>query len=433
MKSKFLIGLSFFLSFSVLYFVVPATIEDIVTVGFVNDDAIYNTIFMLLGIAPLIFVFTRLRFKTKIKKITNLVEKHYSVEPVKIDIFAKELKQSEKKTIERLQEMIHFGYMNRVVIDYRNNELIYLDSANVDGKFNTNFNFEVCSECGGTNKVIKGNDYICEYCGVQHKAKGESEKVVLVDKDNFSDAENKSLAENLKLGCGTPFLIIPLALFYIMLTTAVEEFSKSFIDALIAIVITVILFAAWYFIYHKVFPESLPFKSDDSKAALFGFSFASILVMTPITFLIAMLINNMALQFISAFIIMFLIVGYPSIFSCWVWYTIFDAKRTRPLVARYLSVVTQTRNSEGTKVSNIANILNEEETKTQKNIKFLIKRKLLLGVTIKDGKVFYLDDDINFDRFKPIKCRNCGGDSVATYGKANNCPYCGSPLKVDKK
>ena len=434
MKSKFLIVLCCFLSFSVLYFVIPATIEDIVNVGFINDDAIFNAIFMLLGIAPLIFVFTRILFKIKIKKITNLVEKHYSVKPVEIELFAKELKLSEKKTIEKLQEMIHFGYTNRVVIDYKNNSLIYLDSVDIDKNAKTNFIFETCAQCGGTNKALKGSDYICKYCGAKHKAKGTSEKVILVNNDNFSEAENKSLSENLKLGCGTPFLLVPLVLLYMITTFAIDGLTKSVIESIVAVIITAALFTAWYFFYHKVLPPTIPFKcGGEFPMALFGFGFASILFMFPATAFLAFLTKNVALQSISVFIIMFLICGFPSIFSCWVWYKLFDAKRTRPLIARYLSIVTQTRSVDGTKISAIANILNEDKNKTYKNINFLIKRKLLLGVLIKDDKVFYLDDDMNYDRFKDVKCKNCGGNSVATYGKAVNCPYCGSPLDVNKE
>ncbi len=434
MKSKFLIVFCCLLSFSVLYFVVPATIEDIVNVGFINDDAIFNAIFMLLGVAPLIFVFTRIIFKIKIKKITTLVEKYYSVNPVKISVFAEELKKSEKKTIEKLQEMIHFGYTNRVIIDYENNSLIYLDSADVDVKSNTNFTFETCSQCGGTNKVLKGSLYFCEYCGAKHKAAGESEKVILVDEHTFSEAESKSLTENIKLGCGTPFLIVPIVLLYLVVTVAIEGLSKSVIDSLVAIVITAVLFTAWYCFYHKVLPSTIPFKcGGEYPMALFGFSFATILFMFPTTGAIAVWTNNAALSSISAFIVLFLIVGYPSIFSCWVWYTLYDAKRIRPLVSKYLSIVTHTRNVEGIKIADIAKTLNEDEKKTYKNIKFLIQRKLLIGVSIKNDKVFYLDDDINFDRFKAVECLNCGGNSVATYGKANSCPYCGSPLNIENK
>ncbi len=318
----------------------------------------------IIGVGMIIFGAKRLSFVKRTEKITKLIEHYQSPNGVGLQIFADSLKVTELKVISLIQELIHFGYINRIVIDYQKNKIIYLDTANVDGENKLNFINIKCPNCGVTNLVAKGKGFECEYCGSSQMAPDTAETVV-ANNIGTNSAEMESLKEDKRIGCGIPILIA-LVDFYLILLFAIKDGINA---------------------------DNFPFMIAVGVAPL-----------TLFAYFIKKIIHAI------------------------------KTKKTRPIVARYLATVIHTRKPEGIKVSELAKILKEDPAFTAKNLKFLIKYEYLAGVTYdeRNSIIKYLDDNVNYDRFAQVYCGNCNGEFVATYGKANKCPYCGNGVTVQK-
>ncbi len=316
-----------------------------------------SALLFLLGAGMTVFGVMRLTFVKRTEKILSLIEHHQSPQGVALDVLAKELKCTPQKVSTLVQELIHFGYINRIVIDYRQKKMIYLDSANVDGNHPLNFINLKCPTCGATNTVTRGKDFHCEYCSAKQTAPQRSQAVVL-EKVGTADAEQKSLKENIRIGCGVPILIAMIDIFLIILFWLRDQM-------------------------------------DARNYLLIG-----TMVLVPL-----LIIVQFARKMVLAI----------------------QTKRMRPIVARYLATVIHTRTPQGVRVGELAKVLEESPEITQKNLRFLIRHELLVGVTLdeKTGTIRYLNDG-SHNRFYPVYCANCGGESVAIHGKSNRCPYCGN-------
>ncbi len=337
MKGKILSILSVFSGVLVCLFAIAMVYINIIEDGIFARDTLIGCGLLLLGIIPIYFGFMRLTFKVRTNKIISLLEQYQSPYGVEIDVISINLGITNEKTTKLIQELIFYGYVKRIYIDYIKKKVIYLDSANVQGEENVNFIHVRCNNCGGTSSVLKGSAYQCEYCGASSVAQGVADKVVLIAGDNYSAAETQSLKENLRLGCLLP-LSIPLVFLFLV--------------------------SLFYLV--------------TSDAALFNRLGSFILVGLPL----------------GIFTLLFGIKVYNSL----------KEKYTRPLVAKYLSMIIGTRKPEGVFVKDLAAQLGEDPKMSEKNIKFLIKRKYLAGVTVKGAppKVFFLDDGTDYSRFSPV-------------------------------
>ncbi len=432
MKNIILIIICLALTGFVWLFSLPILIINIPQDGVFSVDAILGYVFTFFGALPLVFLGIRLAYRQKISKIRLLLEQEQSVEPVPLAIFAQALNTSEQKVAEIIQEMIYFGYTSRIVINYSKNTIIYLDSINVDKGGNINFTFIKCDACGATNKALKGSAYDCAYCGKAHQAKGSSENVILNQADAFNDAESKSLKENLKLGCITPLLIVP---FFSTLSALIAPFSggQSIFEwaTIIAIIINGGIYFAWRNFINAFYKRN---PNPDTKQVIGVTYIIGGLIMVVINVIIGAITGLEGFQLMAYIIIIpipMLILSYKLVRYI---YLIVNKKYLRAAMARYLAVLVDTRNPNGADIAYIAKILNEPEKKVLFNLKLLIKQNYLPGVALvgKPPKVHYMDDDKMFDRFVEVSCNECGGQSVATYGKANNCPYCANNLPVSR-
>ncbi len=326
---------------------------------------IFGYIVEVIGFSLIFGGIWRISFRYRCGKILEALEKFHSHEGVEIEVFAKYINKSEEKTLKLIYELLSFGYVKRVAVDYINNKIVFLDSESVDGDAHINFIYEKC-ECGGSNKVTKGQKYICAYCQTEHIASGES-TAITAQKLGQSKTESKSLSENLKIGCGLPILNC-IALVIIMSFIFIFSSEQSFLDK---------IFSALFF-------APLPLGC--------------------------------------------LGIGY------YLFYKIFNARKLRVINARYLSTIIHLREEQGIELEELARFLKIPPENVEKNIKTLINKNYLVGVTYDEQtkKIKYLDN-LNFDRFVPVICENCYGESVATYGKANKCPYCDNNLELPKK
>ena len=66
-----------------------------------------------------------------ILKHIEILEKYQSVDSVNISVFAQEFGLDEKKTIAAISNLIYYGYVSRITIDYADKKLIYLDSSSL--------------------------------------------------------------------------------------------------------------------------------------------------------------------------------------------------------------------------------------------------------------------------------------------------------------
>ncbi len=368
MKGKLLASISILIGFFVWMIAVPMILINIKEDGIVSTDSIIGYVLFIIGAAPIYFGIQRLTFKIRITKLIHSLEKHQNPYGTKISIISKELKLNDDKTMTLIQELIFFGYVNRIYIDYKEDKIIYLDSVDINGAESNNFTSVKCNSCGGTSSVLKGARYSCEYCGNEGVAPGTREKLLLIQEENFSEAENQSLRENLRLGCLVPLATFPIIMYIIIMVSMITDAESS----------------VWL--------------------RLGGFIVAGL----PI----------------GIFILIFLYKVYLAILE----------KYIRPLVAKYLSAIIDTREPDGVEIHSLANRIKANPYKAEKHIKFLIKKGYLVGVSLKGkpARIFYLDDDVNYDRFLSIQCNNCDGEFVATYGKSNRCPYCGNGVTVEK-
>ncbi len=365
MRGKLLAILSIVMGVFVCLFAVPMIYVNIIEDGIFSLDTFIGYSLLLFGLAPIYFGIMRITFKIRVNETISLLEQYQNPYGVDISVISSSLGITDERTTKLIQELIFYGYVNRIFIDYVKKKVIYLDSANVQGEENINFVHVRCNNCGGTSAVLKGSAYQCEYCGAHAFAQGIADKVVLVDNTTYSAAETQSLKENLRFGCLLP-LSIPLVFLFLV--------------------------SLFYL-----------FTSD---AALFNRLGSFIVVGLPL----------------GVFTLVFSIKLYNALMD----------KYTRPLVAKYLFTIIGTRKPEGVFVKDLAAQFGEDPKMSEKNIKFLIKRKHLVGVTVKGAppKVFFLDDGTDYNRFIHVQCKICGGEFVATHGKANKCPYCGNGVHI---
>ncbi len=347
---------------SIIYVNVPVD-------GLFSLDALVGYAVFGFGFIPIYYGYRLLSFKARIKKTCELIEKFQSPKGVAISTFAKELGICEEDCLKAIFDLKYFGYVNRIVIDYPKNKIIYIDSANVDGKEDLNFTNIKCNSCGATNTVLKGSEYDCEYCGAHNIADGSSKKVVIVEGGEYTDAEKLSSKENFKLGCLFPLVIfIPLPVFIIIIKVLFEP-----------------------------------------SISLFGTIGIALLTGLPLGIMLFLFFKGV--------------------------YRDLRKKYTRQILAKYLSTIIATRKPGGVTIAELASNLREDSLKVEKNIQFLLKNEHLVGVSIngEPARIHYLDDDTDFDRFVPVNCQNCGGEFVATYGKANRCPYCDNGVELKNK
>ncbi len=430
MKNIILIIISLILTGFVWLFSIPIIVINVPQDGALSVDAILGYVFTLIGALPLAFLLARLVYRKKISKISRLLEQEQSIKPVPLAIFAQALNTSERKIAETIQEMIYFGYTRRIVIDYSNNNIIYLDSTNIDKGANSNFAFIKCDACGATNKALKGTAYTCAYCGKAHQDFSSRENVILSSTETFNDAESKSLKENLKLGCITPLLIVP---FFITLSSIIAPLRGS--DNLFdwSTIIALVLNIGLYFVWRNFLAAYYRKKPNPDALQVLGITYIIggllLVVVNAVIGAIFGFVGFLAMAYIIMVPIPLLIGSYLLIRHM---YLIVNKKYLRAAMARYMAVLVETRNPNGVDISHIAAILKEPQNKVLFNLKLLIKHKYLPGVNLigKPPKVHYMDDDKLFDRFAEATCNQCGGQSVATYGKANNCPYCGNDLPI---
>ncbi len=350
------------------------------TVSLIGEEGLFSPatfnamILTLVGLLPLYCGWRMSASIKQMEKISDLLNKYQSVQGEKIETFANELGLTQEKAVNLIQNAIHYKFVHRIYIDFIQQKVIYIESADVDGKQGVSFVNLKCEACGATNTAVKGSQFQCEYCGQENIASGKAESLIVNEK-NIETEYGKTIDENYMIGCAPFFIALIVLIWYGVIKFAVMLLTE-----------------------------------DDSGvgASLMGWGFALLL--------------GVSLAAISYACVQFI-------------YEKFNIKYARPLIAKYLSAVIATRKPEGTTIGEIAKILHEENTKAEKDIKFLIKRGYLPGVTIKGEppKVHYLDDDTNFDRFVPVQCDNCNGEFVATYGKANRCPYCENGVEIEKK
>ncbi len=428
MKNVILIIISLALTGFVWLFSIPIIIVNVPQDGTLSADAILGYVFTVIGALPLAFLLARLAYRKKIIKISQLLEQEQSVKPVPLSIFAQALNTSERKVAETIQEMIYFGYTRRIVIDYSNNNIIYLDSIHIDKGTNSNFAFIKCDACGATNKALKGTAYVCAYCGKAHQDFSRRENVILNSTETFNDAESKSLKENLKLGCITPLLIVP---FFITISSIIAPMSRE--DNLFgwSTLLALLLNIGLYFVWRNFLRAYYRKKPNPDTKQVFGVTYIiGGLLLVAFNIMIGTTVGIVGFTAMAYIIMIPLPLLIGSYFLVRYIYLVINKKYLRAAMARYLAVLVETRNPNGVDIGQIAVILKEPPNKVLFNLKLLIKRQYLPGVNLigKPPKVHYMDDDKLFDRFVEVICSQCGGQSVATYGKANNCPYCGNNL-----